>query len=90
MNNSSQTDTPKTYKQKYGNIIFIIICFIGGLFLITPILLRVQIFSGLLSWLLSPLKTTEYKSSYIQTFGAILGTFMAVSGALWTQKKSTK
>ncbi|WP_202766286.1 hypothetical protein [Clostridium paridis] len=52
--------------------------------------MRVQIFSGLLSWLLSPLKTTEYKSSYIQTFGAILGTFMAVSGALWTQKKSTK
>ncbi|WP_160680285.1 hypothetical protein [Clostridium sp. C8-1-8] len=87
MNNSTETNTTKSYKPKYENIIFVIICCIGGTFLITPILLRVPFFSNLFSLLLSPLKTTEYKSSYIETFGAILGTFMAVSGALWTQKK---
>lgn len=87
MNNLSKINNTKTYKQKHGNIFFVIVCCIGGTFLITPILLRVPFFSNLFSWLLHPLKTTEYKSSYIKTFGAILGTFMAVSGALWTQKK---
>ena len=37
------------------------------------------------SWFLSPLG--EYGSSYIETLGAILGTFLAITGALWTQRK---
>ncbi|MDF2883075.1 MAG: hypothetical protein K0R54_3632 [Clostridiaceae bacterium] len=75
------------YKPQNENIIFVIMCCIGCGFLITPILLRMTILNDLFSWMLSPLKTADYKSSYIETFGAILGTFMAVSGALWTQKK---
>lgn len=30
----------------------------------------------------------QYKSSYIETIGAILGTFLAIAGALWTQKRT--
>lgn len=36
---------------------------------------------------LRPLKESEYNICYIETFGAILGTFLAIYGTLWTQRK---
>lgn len=41
----------------------------------------------IVSIFLLPLKKDGYKSSYIETMGALLGTFLAVSGALWTQRR---
>lgn len=69
------------------NILFIVVSILGCAFVVVPVLLRVPFIANVLTWLLRPLKDSGYKSSYIETFGAILGTFLAVTGALWTQRK---
>ena len=57
------------------------------LFLVIPLFLRINWVYDSLSWFLQPLRKSEYKSSYIEIIGAILGTFLAVTGTLWTQRK---
>lgn len=74
-------------RNKNWNILFIIISMLGCVFVAAPLLLRIPFVRDLLSWFLQPLKDSGYKSSYIETFGAILGTFLAVAGTLWTQRK---
>ena len=60
---------------------------IGGIFIISPLLLHIPCIRMFFSWFLQPLGDSGYKSSYVETFGAILGTFLAVAGTLWTQRK---
>lgn len=72
------------------NNLFVIVSIISGIFIISPLLLRIPFIYGICSWFLQPLGNSGYKSSYTETFGAILGTFLAVTGALWTQKKIDK
>lgn len=67
------------------NILFIIVCAISVAFVFIPLILRIECIHRMVSWFISPLG--EYGSSYIETLGAILGTFLAVTGALWTQRK---
>ena len=57
------------------------------LFLVIPLFSRINWVYDSLSWFLQPLRKSEYKSSYIEIIGAILGTFLAVTGTLWTQRK---
>lgn len=52
-----------------------------------PIILNIPCISSLLSWLLKSLQTTDYKVSYIELVGAILGTYLAILGAIWVQKR---
>lgn len=59
----------------------------GGIFVIAPLLLRIPFIRIIVSWFLQSLGDSGYKSSYIETFGAILGTFLAITGTLWTQRK---
>lgn len=73
--------------KKYRNTFFIIVSIIGGIFIVSPIILRIPIIRDFFSWFLKSLGNSDYKSSYIETFGAILGTFLAVAGTLWTQRK---
>ena len=73
--------------KKDKNELYIGICIIVGIFICSPLLLRIPCVRELFSWFLQPLGDSDYKSSYIETFGAILGTFLAVAGALWTQRK---
>ena len=44
----------------------------------------------LISDILGKFNSVEYKIAYINTVGALLGTFLAVSGALWTQQRENK
>lgn len=44
----------------------------------------------LVSNILSEFSFVEYKTAYINTIGALLGTFLAVSGALFTQQREHK
>lgn len=69
------------------NLLFSSSIILTVIFIISPIWLRIPIFEEIISLLLKPLKEQGFKSSYIETFGAILGTFLAISGALWTQRK---
>lgn len=61
------------------------------LFALSPLLLHFEGIENLISYLLSPLRGSNYKSSYIETLGALsggfLGTFFAIIGAFLTQKK---
>ncbi len=72
---------------KNRNVLFVMVSIIGGIFIIAPLLLRIPCIYIAFSWFLQPLGDSGYKSSYVETCGAILGTFLAVAGALWTQKK---
>lgn len=57
------------------------------MFIVSPILIKCSYIRNFCSWLLNDLGEQGYKSSYIETLGAVLGTFLAISGALWTQRK---
>lgn len=69
------------------NKLFSICIFIALLFLISPLLLRIPWVESMVIYILFALKEEGYKSSYIETIGAIFGTFFAITGALWTQRK---
>ena len=56
----------------------------------SPWWLRFSCFSNIVESFLKSLKTEGYKSSYIEMIGALLGTFLAITGALWTQHREEK
>lgn len=70
------------------NKLFALSIFAVLIFLSSPCWLRIDLFCNIISNMLCPLKLEGYKSSYIEMVGAILGTFLAVTGALWTQKQA--
>ena len=74
-----------------GIIAMVLILLFTFLFALSPILLRFDFADKLFSNILIPLKSSDYKSSYVETLGALsgtfLGTFLAVLGAIYTQKK---
>lgn len=69
------------------NIVFFIMIIVTVIFVTSPVLLKNEWIYKWISSLLGPLKQEGYKSSYIETIGALLGTFLAISGALWTQRR---
>ena len=74
--------------KKPKNFLFWLGCFASILFLMIPLVLHFfPAFESCISLLLSPLKSVDYKTTYIETIGAILGTYMAITGAIWTQRK---
>lgn len=78
----------KNKSQKSTNTLFIVGCTLSLVFVIFPfIMLVLPCLRGCVSWWLSPLGASEYKATYIETLGAILGTFLAITGAIWTQRK---
>ena len=68
------------------NILFMLFWLLGIIFLFVPRILSYTPIYDLLSYFLSYLPSVEYKNTYISSLGGLLGTFMAVSGALWTQQ----
>ena len=80
----------KTWKFIKENPWFFISIVLTAIFIFSPLYLRCSWLSGMFSCFLLPLKEQGYKSSYIETLGAILGTFLAITGALWTQRRFEK
>lgn len=74
-------------KHKKRDLLFYVGWIIGGFFILSPLFLRCPVVENALLCFLRPLKESEYKICYIETFGAILGTFLAIYGTLWTQRK---
>lgn len=72
-------------KRKQGA--FTIMCLITILFIVMPLLLKGPVTNKLVAWILSGLKYQEYKSAYLGLVGGILGTWMAITGAIYTQCK---
>ena len=77
-------------KRKIYNVVLIILSLLISLivfaFILSPFLLKFDSVNAHMSNFLFGLKTSEYKSSYIESLGALLGTFFAVTAALLTQK----
>lgn len=82
-------------KSKYHlkNIIllyFLMVCTIILIYIFIPLLIRIPIIYRGISLFLGIFNDTEYKSIYIGTLGTILGTFLAITGTLLTQKIMTE
>lgn len=73
-------------KKNISTIYFIIICIIALLFILSPIIMRIPFVYDLVKWFLSALKDSQYKNTYIGALGSIIGTFLAITGVIWTQK----
>lgn len=72
-------------RMKKRNLIFWIVFVFAILFVFSPLFLRVPFVKHFLLWFLTPLKDSNYKSSYIETVGAIIGTILAITGTLLLQ-----
>lgn len=66
-------------------VYFIIICTITLLFIGSPLLIRIPFVYKVIRGFLSVFKSSNYKSTYIEAIGSVLGTFLAITGAIWTQ-----
>ena len=55
--------------------------------LVMPLLLNIPFVLSALSWFLNSLEQVNYKVAYLGLIGAILGTYFAIMGAVWIQKK---
>ena len=72
------------------NVLFFIIVIITGIFISSPWWLESDNLSSEVSNILDTLKTEGYKTTYIESLGAMLGTFLAISSTLWTQRRENK
>ncbi len=72
------------------NLLFYVMAIIALVFVASPVWLNITSISTWVSSILVPLKTEGYKSSYVETLGALGGTAFAVCGALWTQRRFEK
>lgn len=69
------------------NVFFLCAVLVAILFITSPVWINIRCLSNAISLFLVPLKSVEYKSSYIGAMGGLIGTFLAVSAALWTQRR---
>lgn len=59
-------------------------------FILSPVLIRIPAVKSLLSSFLQPLGNSTYKTSYISMVSSLLGSFLAITGAIWTQRLLSK
>lgn len=55
-----------------------------------PLILKIPIVKGIISYWLSFSENNEYKIAYIQLVGTCISSFIAIYGALWIHKVTTK
>jgi len=67
-------------------MILVIIIFLVSLFFI-PLILRIPFIKQCVLFCLSFTDNLDYKIAYIEIWGVIIGSFIAIYGALWTQRK---
>ncbi len=71
---------------KVFSVTCILVLLVVLLFIFSPLLLNCRFIYETISSFMGPLEISEYKSSYIESLGSLLGTFLAVLAALLTQK----
>lgn len=66
---------------------FIAMCVVTVLFIVMPLFLQVSVIRNAIAWILSGLRYQEYKSAYLGLVGGLLGSWLAITGAIYTQRK---
>ena len=74
-------------KNKMKSGTFIAMCVVTVLFIVMPLFLQVSVIRNAIAWILSGLKYQEYKSAYLGLVGGLLGSWLAITGAIYTQHK---
>ncbi len=72
------------------DIILILALIAALIFVLYPLLLKNETVKNIVSVFLSPLNDISYKTIYVESLGALFGTFFAIIGALFTQKLFNK
>ena len=75
---------------KASKVVNIILVFFTGVIFLTPVLLRFPLFESGISLLLMTLKIPEYKSAYLGLIGSLVGSWTAITGAIWVQQEIEK
>lgn len=58
--------------------------------ILTPLVLKVPAVKQFALYLLSFTNNSDYKIAYVEFWGTIIGSFIAIFGALWTQKRNDR
>lgn len=66
---------------------YIAMLIITVLFLLIPLLLKLPFISCAVSWIMGGFRIADYKSSYLEVLGGIAGSWLAITGAIYTQRK---
>lgn len=72
---------------KNANFIFWCTFVISLIFILSPLILRIPPIKHLIDLFFDSLRYSDYKSSFIETLGSLLGTVLAITGTLLLQKK---
>lgn len=75
------------FKSRIKNGIFVVMCIITALFIVMPLFLKFPVVRKSVAWVLSGLKYQEYKSAYLGLTGGLIGSWFAITGAIYTQRK---
>lgn len=81
------TQTKKIKKHNRKDILFGIAIVVAAIIVLSPIILKASLANNFISWAISALKQQGYKSSYFEVTGTFVGSFLAITGALWTQRR---
>lgn len=65
-------------------------CIITVLFIIIPLIMKIPFVSDFIAWIMSALRYQEYKSAYLCIIGGLVGSWLAITGAIYTQQKFDK
>lgn len=76
-----------TKRKERWTIFLILSGFLCVLFLFMPIILQNQCIASIVDSLLNGLRYADYKSSFIESVGGMLGTVLAIFGALWADNE---
>lgn len=77
--------TDKFKRIKVGT--FAIMCGITAIFIILPLAMKIPFVSDFIAWIMSALRYQEYKSAYLGIIGGLVGSWLAITGAIYTQRK---
>lgn len=74
-------------KKNNWSLVKILICYVGTILLV-PLIVSLPFFNVLIGLYLHPLG--NLKSAFISLFGASMGSFIAIIGAVWIQDRNKK
>lgn len=77
-------------KRTILNVLLLFSVILAILFLLSPILLNFTWFYNIVDRFFEPLKTAEYKGAFIGACGGMIGSFLAITGALWVERRLAK